>query len=258
MLNRQLSCALWLVLCGASVLLPLALGGCGGTEAQEVETPPPPPVDPHYASAEALIDYFNAQNSKWPPDVRGINSLFYAETDMQRRVIAALRDYLAVFDFFAAIQERFGSRLEAEVIEKLTANSAEHASLKEFKDQRGKAVSTLENGSTRMLYLLQYENRWWISGYSFEYDPKLKKLLDNPEALQDFEKFGHILRGIFETVNTRLRSGQFYSRAEAFVNLEREMELFDIAHPDEAESLDRYIREHRAYFPDRSAIGKMD
>jgi len=255
--NRQLSYALWLVLAGGAVLLSLA--GCGGTQAEEqVAAPPPPPTDPRFATPEALIDFFNLQNSKWPPDVRGIHALFYAENDVQKRVISALEQYFAIFDFFAALHERFGSPLEAEVVEKLTANSAEHAVLKKVDDRRGKAESTLEDHSTRLLYLLQYENRWWISGYSFEYDPKLKKLLDDPQALEDFEKFGQILHDIFEIVNTRLRTGQCYSRAEAFVNLEREMALFEIAHSDESEAFDRYIREHRAFFPDRSAIGKMD
>ncbi len=182
-----------------------ALVGCG--ENGETAVIEQPAVDPRYATAEALVDYYNELTTyRRVVDADSILELLFAENAQQRRIIAVLSNHTPILKLEQAMWERFGERLdEDEKVVPLGPN-LRPAFITEHSGQRAMARETNRDGRESDLYLVQIGDRWWISGYTLEYDPEFKSLRDN---LEGFERLTQSLAGLAPGITQRIRADEF-------------------------------------------------
>ncbi|MHC4108251.1 MAG: hypothetical protein ACYSTY_09235 [Planctomycetota bacterium] len=189
----------------AGVLAATALAGC--RENGETAAIERPAVDPRFATAEALVDYYNELTTdRHVVDTDSTLELLFAENDQQRRIIAVLRNYAPILKLEQAMWERFGERLDAK--EKLAPQgpNLRPAIITEHAGQRAMARETNRDGAESNLYLVQIGDRWWISGYTLENDLEFKSIRDD---LEGFEQITLNLAGIAPGITQRLRGGEF-------------------------------------------------
>ena len=68
------------------------------------------------------------------------------------------------------------------------------------------AKETISDGSESDLYLVLIGDRWWMSGYTLEYDPLLKGLREN---LEGNERVMRNLAAVAPGITRRLGNGEF-------------------------------------------------
>lgn len=161
---------LWLLKFTTVVFVLTALAACGSKE-KEVISSETQTVDARFASAKALIDYFNLNGSSDPINFKNYVDNLYAENDLQKRMIARYRVLIPVLDLSTAVRQRFNDTLiegsrsyNTEPIQKL-------AQLVKNTGDRVEALYSDSAGDEGRVHFVKLNERWWISGYTLEYDP---------------------------------------------------------------------------------------
>ncbi|MCA9291034.1 MAG: hypothetical protein KDA25_07895 [Phycisphaerales bacterium] len=211
------------------------LSGCGAKEPDPVVIQQRPPVDPRFATAEAFVDHLNVVANELV-NVNGIQELMYGETPDQRRFIEALGGLTPMLDLFAAARDHFGEDAVREMAEQQAAMPLFGTTIRLVaqNDRRADAVSTAPDGQESTLKLVEIDDRWWISGYTFDHDPDARKMMDNPAAL---EQMGDMMRQVCPPIVNNIRAGR-YSTVERMQNeLGMSIMAYIMAHPEVMEGM---------------------
>lgn len=199
-------------------LVCAGVAGCSGkpdVDAGDTSSaaPQPPPVDPRYASAQALVEQFNSLTTHDPVDVVAVNALFYAENSRQKALIDVTGIMVPIIPLNDAMQARFKEPLDP-TTPKAFVNKA-NGPAKITQDQGERAVATYKewDGRTETLQLVKYNSRWWISGYTIEQSPKLKDITDDDITFMRIVFGG--MAAVAPTFVERIKSGEFKSASEA-------------------------------------------
>ena len=195
------------------------LTGCG--PATPVQPPMTEPVvDARFATADGLLGHYNQLITGEPVDLRGAYALYYAESEKQSRIIDLMRNSFVDFiELQLAILERFGDDLpfnQAAMIEK---QRPQRAAMTRRTDDRCQATASLPDGTEQTIRLVKIGERWWISGYTFEYDPAFA---EDMRRIEDYTgTMGH-LGPIARTVHARLDAGEFDSFEAVYAAISEE------------------------------------
>ncbi len=196
-------------ICVAAVVTS-SLPGCGGNG--DNATREQPQVDPRFASAEALLEYYNQVALRQPKtEPRQVFSLLFAETPLQERLVKLYKASLPLMELDDLCWERYGKGLGPDEKESPFAPARERAIMVEVGDERAKARHRKNDGREIVLYLVNYNRRWWISGYTLEYDPDI-----NP-ADRDLGKAARAigyLAAVAPKVTAELKSGKWADAGE--------------------------------------------
>lgn len=188
----------------------LLMPGCGASKPEQAAAPEPLPVDPRYASADALVAYINSFNVNPPRDGQTLVDLFYAETEEQKRMVGLIGRMAPLIELGAAMQDRFGD-IGDQSMRALLIEPGMEVHITQRLDRRAIAEGREADGSRNQFHLVQYDRRWWISGYTFEYDRETKALMSDPRKLEAAEYFFGSLGEIVQPVIMRVRAGHFSS-----------------------------------------------
>ena len=187
-----------------AIVVALAAAGCGG-EA-EPAVPAAPAVDPRFASADALLAYYNVLTVDRPIlDPDSLVELFYAENQTQERLVRIVRSSIPLMHFGQALWERFGETLDG----KKTATLAPNPRPAYFTENGGERALALEfnaDGSEKQLYLVRVGERWWVSGYTIEYDPEVQRVAGDIDRFQ--QTIEH-MSAVAAPMTKRVRAGEF-------------------------------------------------
>ena len=86
------------LLAAFAITIIVLLSACSSEDPESVAIQPPP-VDPRFASADALLEYYNRVLTQQPKlDSREYLSLMFAETPLQERLLALYRDSLPLLE----------------------------------------------------------------------------------------------------------------------------------------------------------------
>jgi hypothetical protein len=225
------------IIAGAvTVVLGLSfLSGCGAKEPDPVVIQQRPPVDPRFATAEAFVDHLNVVSNELT-NANGFQELMYGETPEQQRFIAALGGLAPMLDVFAAARDHFGEEAVREMAEQQAAMPLFGTTIRisEQNDRRADAIATAPNGEESMLKLVEIDDRWWISGYTFDHDPDARKMMDNPEAL---EKMGDMMRQVCPPIVNNIRAGRYKTVERMQNELGMSIMAYLMAHPEVMEDM---------------------
>jgi len=151
------------------------LSACSGEDSPPVAVQPPP-VGPRFASANALLEHYNQIAMREPKaDRAGIFALLYAETPIQERLVRVYKNSLPLMELDAICWEKYGAGLRADSKESPFAPARNSTIMAESGQDRAKARVKQNNGQNMDLYLVKYNGRWWISGYTLEYDREFNR-----------------------------------------------------------------------------------
>ena len=182
----------------------LLLAGCG--EIEQTEQPREPQVESRYTTSEALITYSNSLTRRDPVNFGEWSKLLYAENDLQRRLIQGYKAALPVLDLSTAVRQRFNESLVEDSDNFTTTPSREPARIVEHDGDRAQAVYVDATGRDGRLYLVKIGDRWWISGYTLEYDPLEKT---DPQSMAKSEVYVGLYAAISPGLLQRLQGGEF-------------------------------------------------
>ncbi len=132
--------------------------------------------------------------------------LLYAENDLQGRLIQGYKAALPVLELSAAVRQRFNESLIEDSDNFTTKPTRVLARIVEHDGERAEGVYVDAAGRDGRLYLVKIGDRWWISGYTLEYDP-----LENtdPQAMAKSEAYVGLYAAISPGLLQRLQGGEF-------------------------------------------------
>ncbi len=213
--NRRALERMIAVLAIAIITCAPLLPGCSSGEVEAEPVAEAPAVDPRFASPEALIKHFNELNASSALRLDAEIVLYYAENQLQREMIRVMKADSAWVDYSRALNTRFGHEYDFE-----SRFFSETATVQEVNGQRAVALAVGSERS-RELHLIEYENRWWISGYTLEYDPMpIPFDLTHEEMLKASDTSLTILPGLVRRIN----AGEFEDEDEVLEAFAKEME----------------------------------
>jgi hypothetical protein len=162
--------------------LSLTLPGCGPSEEKPAEQAEP--IDPRFATPQALLELFNSYNTQLPPDHRSLVALYHIENDFQRKKFEVIRRSTASasYDLEIAMYRRFGEGRMPK--SRLKVRPCTRATLTKFTDRRAEGTYRDWLGEERPLHLIEIGGRWWVSGYTLEYESSAANR-DMIEAISD-------------------------------------------------------------------------
>lgn len=199
-----------------AIAIIVLFSACSGEESDPVVIQPPP-VDPRFASADALLDYYNQVVTQQPKvDPREVFSLMFAETPLQERLVALARESLPLMELEDACWEQYGVGLSPGADESPFAPARHRATMTESDADRAKAMRRRNDGSRAEIYLVRLGNRWWISGYTYEYDRRFKP---DEESLDDLERRIRYLAAVAPIVTADVRRGRWNEAGEVAPSL---------------------------------------
>lgn len=195
------------VLVIASLLLNLSLlSGCEDRPTNGVVRASQ--VDPWHASPEALVEYFNSLFTTDPINFRSYVAAFYAENDLQRRLVRLHSALPPVLDLSTAVRERFNDTIIPDADNFSSEPISTPAHITERTEGRAQATYTEFDGKEATLYLVQIGEQWWISGFTLEYDPLLPS---SDESLAFWEDVVNSYAAVGPNLTGRVRAGEFGS-----------------------------------------------
>ncbi len=191
----------------------LSCAGCGGQP--DAPVPAVAAVDPRFASAEALLDHYNELTVDRPLiDPVALMDLMYAANELQERLLRMVRNFIPSVELDQAVWERFGEaltprqRLGKPVETAPLAPNPRPAVFTENTGDRALAREFNADGTETRLYLVRVGDRWWVSGYGFEYRPEFTSTFaDLDKGEQFLKRVGSVAAGITQ----RVRAGEFTS-----------------------------------------------
>lgn len=182
------------------------LGGCGGSEPAGPQAAEPA-VNPRYASADALLAYYNELAMKGPKvDYRAILSLMHAENTVQESLLRIQRLSMPLAELEHLCWEEYGRCMDRSYKESPLAPNRQPAVMTEREELRAKAKELINDGTSRTIYLVSSGGRWWVSGYTYEYDPNLDL---SGMSLDDWERVIGYMSSVAPTVAAEVRSGKW-------------------------------------------------
>jgi hypothetical protein len=199
----------------AAALMPAVLTGCGGgddAESTEVQAVLAPPVDPRFASAEALLDYYNELAMREPAiDPEPLFDLLYAENDLQKRLIQVAESISLYMRLEQAVWDRFGDTIEPSAPHPPLTPNPQPAQFTSRDSDRATAAEIDAAGKERTLYFVRVGDRWWLSGYTLEYDPGTAEIIEN---LEGWERAEGAATPHIRMIHDRLERGEFRTIAD--------------------------------------------
>jgi hypothetical protein len=135
----------------------------------------PPAVDARFGSAEALVGTFNGLTANDPVDVEAVFELVRVENERQQTLLNVLRLAEPVQPLEQAMHAQFKQPLDRTPPSELGLRSNASARLARNEGERATAICKKADGRSATIHLVRYDNRWWISGNTWEQDPELKK-----------------------------------------------------------------------------------
>ena len=190
----------------------LTLTGCGSGESEAVAQEPQ--VDPRFATADALLAHYNSIATRDPVNPDAMMELMYAETPAQQQFINLARLTIPQAKLDHAMFEQFGECLDPkEKRHHLSPDEPAHMSKRE--ESRCQAEFTDHSGDKITLYLVRVGDRWWVSGYTFEYDPDLRSVMKESTDLSKYERELQAAGTIAQSLASRIRTGEFKSADDA-------------------------------------------
>ncbi|MDY7110065.1 MAG: hypothetical protein SYC29_15650 [Planctomycetota bacterium] len=194
----------------AAVIATLLIGGCGGTEpAASEETA----VDPRFASADSLIEYYNSichEVETVDPDA--VLELYYAESALQERLLRIERGNIAYARVQHASWQQFGRALTRSEDWVPLGPQPQPVEIESRTDGRATALYFDDDTERRTLHLVDVDGRWWISGYTLEYDPSYQEIL---AELDRIEAVTPVIERVSLGLIPRIRAGEFASADQA-------------------------------------------
>jgi hypothetical protein len=192
------------------VIILTCCAGCGRA-SNDTDENKKAAIDPRYASADSVLATYNSLVTKSPVEAARALELFYAESPAQQHYLSIAMSTvpLAEWDWF--MFEKFGEG---------ASRSAKHPQLSpdapavifERGDRRVKARYKDNDGEEQTLYLVQIGDRWWVSGYTLEYDKTWRQMVGDAEGIdENLKKFAEACGPVIE----RLKRGEFKSADEA-------------------------------------------
>jgi hypothetical protein len=189
-----------------AVIATLVIAGCGGSEPKPAEDAA---VDPRFASAESLVDYYNEISFHCARiDPAAQLDLFYAENETQEQIVRILHNMIPYVELQQAVWEHFDEGLSLTAIAPPLAPNLQPARITEHSDQRAQAEEVEADGTQMTLYLVQIDNRWWISAYTAEYAPGFAAAMEKLDVL---ERNTADLAVICPSLTAEVKSGGFGS-----------------------------------------------
>ena len=188
----------WTVVFAAGFVCALLITGCANEEEAKEQNVK---VDPRFATPEALAEQYNGMIAQQSPDLAGVLELVYTENRFQQRILSVLKSFAAMLNLHTAVEQQFGTGL-------IPDSELEDLKRRAKLDERnGRRATASIQGDSQGLELVQYDRRWWISGYTFENDPSFS---DNDDFAM-LEKFANPSGRIAASLSGRVRAGEFNS-----------------------------------------------
>src|SRR5262245_5091253 len=169
---RMYICLLALILWGAMILVGCNRQPAPGSGAQ---TPATAPRDP-FATADGLLAQYNSLTTRDQVDGVGVQALYRAEDDLQKRIIEYNRNWLVMADLDQAMRERFNEPWNPNVPDAFLTPSNEPAQITERSDDHATAKCRTSKNTMKTLYLVKADGRWWLSGRTLQEEPLIQKL----------------------------------------------------------------------------------
>jgi hypothetical protein len=192
-----------------SVVLFVALPSC---ESSKPETDAAQPqVDPRYASAEAIVTEYNRLMGQNPPNILGVADITFCETPLQKRLVAVVRDSAQIMDFNRALQDRFPDAVPSGKMD-LNFGAQPPATIVDRMDRRVRAVVKYPNGHLDHVDFVEIGDRWWLSGYTMEYQPTVERM---KASLDDWEAFIPAMAAQAPSVTASVRAGRYATPEQA-------------------------------------------
>lgn len=228
-----------------AALPAIALSGCGGAEEPDETAVQPPQIDPRFATAESLVNHLNAIVNGATIDPATIDEILYPENDAQRKLVDVFRLAISTLAVDREMIEQFDETFDDEAVTglELPFESAARITSSNADRARAKAVDWL--GEKWDLHLVRMANRWWISGYTFEYDPAWKDV--EPEIAELLTYLTLTIPSSRRTaleMAPRVRAGEFKSAQAVRQEFMRAHMTYARAHPEEYTQLKDYLRQH--------------
>src|SRR5690349_11787942 len=156
-----------MIISGVLVFAVVAISACAKSN-EPIAAPVQP--DPRFASAEALLEYYNSLTTREPVDMIAVYNACYAENDVQRQYIDASRQLQPFAELDRLMFQKFGECFNPKSKSHMLAPD-KPAKMIKLEGQRAEAELINSDGETQTLRLVQIGDRWWVSGYTFEYLP---------------------------------------------------------------------------------------
>lgn len=197
------------VLC--CILSVAVVAGCGTDSASEQ----PSEVDqvaPRFATAEALVARISSLTEREEPDFRAYYDLFYPETPAQKAWDHFAEEYiLPNTEFHFEVMHRFGRDADdGKSVGSPGFWRTKNLRLVEDGEHRAKAVFQSDVRDDEDIYLIRVGDRWWVSGYTWEYHPNF-----NAETIGEIARLSIGLQPYIDEVLQSLRADEFATPMEA-------------------------------------------
>lgn len=207
----------------------LSLNACGGSETED-KIAQTPTVDPRFASADSLIEYFNSLPSLGNDAGPAFVELLYAETPFQDQFLRTLRLSNDLHWAEVAMHERFATTLKEDGEGNLFQHSIQ-ARGEDVSVEGLRATAVMTDGENRArdpLHLVKIGNRWWISCYTFEYTMNDREKAEHAELVPMHEAMSAAGRDI----EPRIRAGEFDTADDARAAYNLVLIQYAFEHPE--------------------------
>jgi hypothetical protein len=187
-------------------------GGCGQGEGDEADVATTiTEVDPKYATAESLIETFNSFTTRKPADAARALDLFYPENETQRQYLSIARSMVPMAEWDWLMFERFGEGANPSAKRPLLSPDLP-AAITKREEQRAQARYKDQDGEEQTLYLVQINSRWWISGFTLEYDKSWQQMIADAQRMEEsMKKFADASKPVI----VRLKNDEFKTAQDA-------------------------------------------
>ncbi len=221
-----------IVLRGSNLLfiaIVLSLNACGNSEPEDTAAQTPT-VDPRFARADTLVDYFNSLPSLGNNAGPAFVELLYAETPFQEQFLNNLRVGIDLHWAEVAMHERFGTTLreggEGNYFQRPIQTRGSAPSVDGLR-----ATADFVAGEKRRrdaLHLVKVGDRWWISCYTFEYSMSDRDKAEEAELAPMHEAMAAAGRA----VAPRLRAGEFATVDDARAAFKQALIQYSLENPN--------------------------
>jgi len=200
------------------IAIVLSLNACDSSEPEDAVSQTPT-IDPRFATAESLIEYYNTIDRTSTEYLSQTIDLYYVETPLQDKIYRYFHDAVIRAEFLNELKDHFGESLDRynweEVLgEPMPTNIEERppptkwppATITEHSGDRAIVVQKDPYQGAAKMRLAKVGTRWWISGYTWEYE----QLKDVSEETLD-EVLDHNAKQLSaqQQLRPRLRAGTF-------------------------------------------------
>jgi hypothetical protein len=228
-----------LLLCG----IAWTATGCGSQDDQPSSQAS---ADPRFVSAEALIEHLNRVILSHPVDAGEFESLFYAENDKQRDLLGIFSASLMTIELDRAMLDRFDELFdEAAGPNGLEYKFAQPARLYRPGTDRAEARAVDWLDEAWNFHLVKISDRWWISGYTFEYDPLWQELDEEMVKLIPYIRLmRNLTRAVSGDLGRRTKKGEFDTGQAVRRAFMPAIVEYAKANPSQAKAISDYLRDH--------------